>query len=182
MPKFSDNTTSSHLTIDFWVQKFHQRLPFLWDTSDRNNFLQTCWTTISSEFLVSRPILLFICSAKLDTLLLLWEVACVTALQCDKIKVFCLDLMLPGIPIQNTPRLFLLLILKWCCIGTCGTDLASCLQQKQSSTAASISYAAASEGINHLTPQPSRLDTYQASQPYSAKCNLRLSICLNFDL
>lgn len=93
----------------FRVQKFHTRSPFLWDTSDRNTFLQTCWNTVSCEFLVSKPILLFICSVTLDTMLLLFlllrKVACITALQCDKIKVFCLHLMLPGIPIQSPPRL-----------------------------------------------------------------------------
>lgn len=158
----------------FWVQKFHMRFPFLWNTSDRNNFLQTCWTTVSCEFLVSKPILLFICSVKLDTMLLLfpllWKVAWITTLQCDKIKVFCLHMTLPGMSIQSPPRLC------FCCSSWNNAAFipvvlisSSSFKQKQSNITPSTRYAAASEGINQLTPQSSCFDTYPVSQLYSAK-------------
>lgn len=85
---------------------------------------------------------------------------------------------------EHSWAMFLLLFLEWCCI-TIPVVLLFPLTRNRSQALLwlhCLRYAATSEGISHLYSQSGHLGTYPASQLYSAKFNLRLIRCLNFDL
>lgn len=106
-------------------------------------------------------------------MLLLWEVAWITTLQGDKIKVLHLYLMLPAFLSRALPGCVSAAHLEWCHIGTWGVDLVSQFQQKQST--ALVAMLLGQVILQHLKKlitwllSKSHLVNYPASQTYSAK-------------